>query len=90
MPVLRHLTSTVSVSGSVMITGGELMRLANLKLEDERVQGEDREYVLRYMPLGVVGAICPWNCTIIPRVPLSLVQFSIADRCEQILWDKQR
>jgi len=33
----------------------------NLTLDDELVQGEDREYLLRYMPLGVVGAICPWN-----------------------------
>ncbi|KAF2808125.1 aldehyde dehydrogenase-like protein [Mytilinidion resinicola] len=33
----------------------------NLTLEDEVVQGEDREYVLRYQPLGVVAAICPWN-----------------------------
>ncbi|OCK82597.1 aldehyde dehydrogenase [Lepidopterella palustris CBS 459.81] len=34
---------------------------ACLKLEDKLVQGEDREYRLRYMPLGVVAAISPWN-----------------------------
>jgi len=34
---------------------------AQLELPQERVEDDDKVITTRYTPLGVVGAICPWN-----------------------------
>ncbi|KAF1988649.1 aldehyde dehydrogenase [Aulographum hederae CBS 113979] len=36
-----------------------------LDMPEETWEGEDRTTVTRYVPLGVVGAICPWNFPLI-------------------------
>lgn len=39
-----------------------LQGLANLEMPEEVIEdNEDRKVVTRYTPLGVVGAIVPWN-----------------------------
>lgn len=35
----------------------------SLSLPNSEVSTDDRDYRLRYVPLGVVAAILPWNCT---------------------------
>ena len=32
-----------------------------LEIPEERVEDDEKVLVTRYTPLGVVGAICPWN-----------------------------
>lgn len=36
-----------------------------LKIPEERLEDDDKVLTTRYMPLGVVGAICPWNFPLI-------------------------
>jgi acyl-CoA reductase-like NAD-dependent aldehyde dehydrogenase len=33
----------------------------SLNIPEERVEDDEKILTTRYMPLGVVGAICPWN-----------------------------
>lgn len=37
----------------------------NLEIPSERIEDDDKVLTTRYMPLGVVGAICPWNFPLI-------------------------
>lgn len=34
---------------------------SQLTLPEERIEDDDKVLTTRYTPLGVVGAICPWN-----------------------------
>jgi len=38
---------------------------SSLTLPEERTSDDEKEIITRYTPLGVVGAICPWNFPII-------------------------
>jgi acyl-CoA reductase-like NAD-dependent aldehyde dehydrogenase len=33
-----------------------------LSLPEEKFEDDEKIVTTRYTPLGVVGAICPWNC----------------------------
>lgn len=57
---------------AVNIVKGLLVHHANLTLPEEVYEDEAKRVVTRYVPLGVVGAICPWN------FPLSLPVGKIA------------
>ncbi|EMC98656.1 hypothetical protein BAUCODRAFT_30926 [Baudoinia panamericana UAMH 10762] len=37
----------------------------NLELPEERIEDDEKVLLTRYTPLGVVGAICPWNFPLI-------------------------
>lgn len=37
----------------------------SLKIPQERIEDDEKVITTRYMPLGVVGAICPWNFPLI-------------------------
>ncbi|KAI4135613.1 MAG: hypothetical protein LQ347_000509, partial [Umbilicaria vellea] len=45
------------------VTGGKVWfdHHASLKLPEERVEDDDKVITTRYVPLGIVGAIVPWN-----------------------------
>jgi len=47
--------------GEAKMLGGIFEYFTSLKLEDETVELQDRTYVKRYIPVGVVAAILPWN-----------------------------
>lgn len=36
-----------------------------LELPEERIEDDEKVMLTRYTPLGVVGAICPWNFPVI-------------------------
>lgn len=35
---------------------------ASLNVPEEVIEDAEKTVTTRYTPLGVVGAICPWNC----------------------------
>lgn len=39
-----------------------------LKIPEERTEDEERVIITRYIPVGVVAAICPWNFPIVLSV----------------------
>ena len=43
-----------------------------LNIPEERVEDDEKIMTTRYMPLGVVGAICPWNVRRFPSVLVRL------------------
>lgn len=47
------------------ITTGTIDTLAALDLPVERIEDDTKVLTTRYVPLGVVGAICPWNFPLI-------------------------
>jgi acyl-CoA reductase-like NAD-dependent aldehyde dehydrogenase len=51
---------------------GNFLHHASLNLPEERFEDNDKVITTRYVPLGVVAAICPWN------FPLSLAVGKIA------------
>jgi acyl-CoA reductase-like NAD-dependent aldehyde dehydrogenase len=40
----------------------------SLSIPEERLEDDEKVMTTRYMPLGVVGAICPWNVCILSSV----------------------
>ncbi|MEO5773730.1 MAG: aldehyde dehydrogenase family protein [Sphingomicrobium sp.] len=55
------------------VTGHHMKQLASLPLKDEVLRDDERGRVeLRYHPLGVVGAIAPWN------FPIALAMHKVA------------
>jgi len=42
--------------------GGADLHLGTLNIPEERFEDDEKVVMTRYKPLGVVGAICPWNC----------------------------
>lgn len=36
---------------------------ASYKLPEEQIEDDTKTAIVTYEPLGVVAAICPWNCT---------------------------
>jgi acyl-CoA reductase-like NAD-dependent aldehyde dehydrogenase len=55
------------------VSGHHMKQLASLELSDEVLRDDDRGKVeLRYHPLGVVGAIAPWN------FPVALAMHKVA------------
>jgi acyl-CoA reductase-like NAD-dependent aldehyde dehydrogenase len=55
------------------VSGHHMKQLASLELPDEVLRDDDRGKVeLRYHPLGVVGAIAPWN------FPIALAMHKVA------------
>lgn len=52
-----QFASSIEVKGAY----AWLMQHTTFKLPEEKVSLEDREVTTTYVPLGVVGAICPWN-----------------------------
>ena len=57
--------STISVSHA-RVTQSVILLIScqvTLKMPEEEHSVNDRDYAVRYTPLGVVVAICAWNCT---------------------------
>lgn len=52
------------VKGAAMFFGHHM----TLTLPEERIEDDDKVILTRFTPLGVVGAICPWNFPIILSV----------------------
>ena len=42
-----------------------MSHFATVQLPEERIEDDEKVITTRYTPLGVVGAICPWNFPII-------------------------
>jgi delta 1-pyrroline-5-carboxylate dehydrogenase len=38
------------------------------KLPEEKVEDDAKVSIVSYEPLGVVAAICPWNCMLPPAI----------------------
>ena len=49
----------------VGLVGSLFSHHLTLSMPEERVEDDEKVLTTRYMPLGVVGAICPWNFPLI-------------------------
>lgn len=49
----------------VGLVGSLFSHHLTLSIPEERVEDDEKVLTTRYMPLGVVGAICPWNFPLI-------------------------